>query len=179
MSGLPDYLDYNLRVLFVGYNPGERAASLGHHYAGRGNRFWRLMYESGLTERLYRPEEDGMLLHRGFGLTNLVPRPSRSSSDLTPGEMLAGAAGLRKKIALYRPEVVCFLGKEVYRKYAGVKSGTPVRYGPVYCGEGDSGVIEFVAPNPSGRSTVPYDEMLQAFHRLRDFVESRKAGDPG
>jgi len=54
LSGLPDYLDYNLRVLFVGYNPGERAAALGHHYAGRNNQFWRLIYDAGLTGRLYR-----------------------------------------------------------------------------------------------------------------------------
>jgi len=166
--GLPDYLGFGLKIIFVGYNPGERAALLGHHYAGRGNQFWRLLYEAGLTGRLYRPEEDSLLLKEGYGLTNIVSRPSKSSADLTPGEMKDGALELRLKISGYRPGVACFLGKEVYRRYAGLKSGVPINYGLVdkviY-----AGITEYVAPNPSGRSTIPYSEKLSVFSRLNDF----------
>jgi len=170
LVGLPDYLACNLKVLFVGYNPGERSAALQHHYAGRGNQFWRLLHEAGLTGRLYLPEEDNLLLLEGYGLTNLVPRPSKSSSDLSSVEMRAGAAQLRQKLAQYFPGVVCFLGKEVYRKYAGLKTGMPVVYGPI-AGKGEfPDIREFVAPNPSGRNTVPYAEKLAAFQQLRDFV---------
>lgn len=174
IKGLPDYLDYNLKVLFVGYNPGERSAVLGHHYAGRGNQFWHLLYDAGLTTRQYLPEEDSQLLSEGYGFTNLVPRPSKSSSDLAPPEMREGAAGLRRKIRRYRPVVVCFLGKEIYRKYADLRSGAPVDYGPVTRIDPDGDSREFLAPNPSARSTVPYAEKLAIFCRLLDFVrESR------
>jgi len=46
---LPDYLQPGLQVVFVGFNPGERSARLGHYYAGAGNLFWRALSESGLV----------------------------------------------------------------------------------------------------------------------------------
>ena len=171
MNGLPDYLDMNLKILFVGYNPGERAALLGHHFAGRGNQFWRLLHDAGLTNRLYQPEEDGRLLEVGYGLTNLVVRPSKSSSDLLPEEMRAGAAELRQRVEQYRPVVVCFLGKEVYRKYAGLTPRVVVDYGLVDTPSVFPGMKEFVAPNPSGRSTIPYRDKLAVFCQLRKLIE--------
>lgn len=170
MKGLPDYLDYNMKVLFVGYNPGERSANLGHHYAGRGNQFWRLLCDAGFTDRLYRPEEDSLLLAEGYGLTNLVGRPSKSSADLSPGEMREGAVDLRRKVEQYRPGLVCFLGKDVYRKYAGLKSTDKIGYGPVPEVNRIQSVKEFVAPNPSGRSTIPYSEKLLFFRSLKEII---------
>jgi len=38
---LPDYPAPNLMVVFVGTADGERSASVGHYYAGRGNKFWK------------------------------------------------------------------------------------------------------------------------------------------
>lgn len=173
MNGLPDYLDYHMKILFVGYNPGERSADLGHHYAGRGNQFWRLLCDAGFTDRLYRPEEDSRLLAEGYGLTNLVGRPSKSSADLSPGEMREGAVDLRKKVERYRPGLVCFLGKDVYRKYAGLKSTEKIDYGPVPTTGGPEGVKGFLAPNPSARSTIPYAEKLSLFQALKEMVLPR------
>lgn len=167
MTGIPDHLATELRVLFVGYNPGITSARAGHHYAGPGNQFWRLLEDAGITERLYAPEEDYLLLNSGFGFTNLVARKSPSSSDLSPAEMTAGAALLRNKIARCRPRLVCFLGKEVYRRYAGLKTSTAIAYGLVREGAQVPGTVEFVAPNPSGRSTVPYREKLAVFRALK------------
>ena len=53
---LPDYLKRGLDVVFVGFNPGERSAHIGHYYAGRGNQFWNFLYESGLVPERLRPE---------------------------------------------------------------------------------------------------------------------------
>jgi mismatch-specific thymine-DNA glycosylase len=170
LAGLPDYLEYNLKVLFVGYNPGERSALLGNHYAGRGNQFWRLLYEAGLTDRLYLPAEDHLLPSLGYGLTNLAVRPSKSSSDLSGTEKKEGAAQLRKKVARYRPGVVCLLGKEVYRWYAGKRAGEPVQYGPSPAAGICAEVMAFVAPNPSGRSTIPYSQKLRFFRLLKEML---------
>lgn len=170
LRGLPDYLDHNLKILFVGYNPGERSALLGNHYAGRGNQFWRLLYDAGLTGRLYLPAEDYLLPALGFGLTNLAARPSKSSTDLSGPEKREGALELRKKVELYRPGVVCFLGKEVYRWYAGKRPAEPVQYG-VAPGCGDCGkAVEYVTPNPSGRSTIPYSQKLFYFRKLKELL---------
>lgn len=166
MQGLPDYLAENLKILFVGYNPGEKSALLGHHYAGRGNQFWRLLHDAGLTQRLYLPEEDAQLLQVGYGLTNLVVRPSKSSADLSQREMQLGAKELRQKVQFYQPAVVCFLGKGVYRSFANLKTSQPVEYGLVPGSILAEGVREFVAPNPSGRSTIAYATKLAIFKDL-------------
>lgn len=172
MGEIPDHLKPDLRVLFVGYNPGETSARTRHHYAGPGNQFWRLLHEAGITERLYAPTEDYLLLNSGFGFTNLVARSSPSSSDLSPAEMTAGARLLREKVARCRPRLVCFLGKEVYRRYAGLKTSTPLEYGPVETAVQVPGTAEFVAPNPSGRSTIPYQEKLAVFRELKDYLNN-------
>lgn len=170
MRGLPDYIDYNLKVIFVGYNPGEKSSQLQHHYAGRGNHFWKLLSDSGLTQRLYTSFEDSQLLKEGYGLTNLVSRPSKSSSDLNHKEMEEGAEELRAKILIYRPLIVCFLGKDVYRKYAGLKPAASIVWGLAEHGSMVPFVREFIAPNPSARSTVPYTERLCCFKNLRELV---------
>ena len=46
---LPDYLRPGLDVVFVGINPGLSSAAAGHHYAGRTNHFWPLLYEAGFV----------------------------------------------------------------------------------------------------------------------------------
>lgn len=171
LNVLPDYLDYNMKVLFVGYNPGERSAMLKHHYAGYGNQFWKLLYESGLTSRLYSPAEDNLLLNEGYGLTNIVARPSKSSADLTADEMRRGAEELREKVKKFKPRIVCFLGKDVYRYYVGLKSGTKIYCGLIESGRMHQDTKEFAAYNPSGRSTVSYEEKLQVFLMLKDIIQ--------
>ncbi len=167
MLGISDHLEYNLKIMFVGYNPGEKSAETNHHYAGRNNQFWRLLHDSGLTARLVPPEEDYLLpKEEGYGLTNIVARPSKSSSDLRRTEMQAGADILKRKIKQYQPKIVCLLGKDVYRNYAGLKATAPIQYGPVentiY-----PDIKEYVGPNPSGRNVITYAEKLGYFRELQ------------
>lgn len=173
LKGLPDYLDYHLKIIFVGYNPGEKSALTQHHYAGKGNQFWRLLHDSGLTSRLYPPEEDYLLLEESYGLTNIVARPSKSSSDLSRKELLQGAQELKTKIAEYQPKIVCLLGKEVYRNYAGLKSTAPITYGQVFTNQVVPTVAEFIGPNPSGRNVIPYVEKLADFQKLKQLLLSK------
>ena len=72
MPVLPDQLRPNLRVVFCGSAAGTMSALRGAYYAGRGNRFWPTLYEIGLTPRLFRPEEFGLLPGLGIGLTDLA-----------------------------------------------------------------------------------------------------------
>jgi double-stranded uracil-DNA glycosylase len=69
-----DLLKPGLKLVFCGYNPSLASGRSGHHYAHPGNRLWRVLFASGITERLYRPEEDEKLLDFGMGFTNLCPR---------------------------------------------------------------------------------------------------------
>ena len=161
-----DLVAPGLDVLFVGINPGRKSAALGHNFAGPGNHFWRLLHETGFTPRRLTPQEEDELLRYGVGITNLVSRPSRGEHELTWEELVKGAPALREKVRRFRPRVVALLGKNVYRAYAGLNQSAAVEWGkqPTSVVEG---VIDFVAPNPSARSTVPYETRLNLFRWLR------------
>jgi len=62
---LPDYLRPGLDVVFVGFNPGERSARVGHYYAGRGNQFWNFLFESGLVKERLEYKDDRRTLEFG------------------------------------------------------------------------------------------------------------------
>nr|PZN73247.1 MAG: mismatch-specific DNA-glycosylase [Bacillota bacterium] len=163
---LPDYLAPGLRVVFVGFNPGESSARVGHYYAYPGNRFYWLLWQAGLTDRLYAPHEDASLLALGYGLTDLVGRSTRSSGDLTPAELRAGREELLAKLARYRPRVACYNGKGIYAALTGSRR---VEYG-LQPSSVVPGVLDFVAASPSGRSRVPLAEKLRLYRELRALV---------
>src|SRR5512145_2352654 len=78
------------RVLFVGINPGVRSAITGHHFAGYSNRFWKLLWESRLVPEKITYEDDDRLVEWGYGITNLIARPTPGINDLRPAEYTAG-----------------------------------------------------------------------------------------
>ncbi|WP_369800293.1 uracil-DNA glycosylase family protein [Caulobacter sp. Root1472] len=44
---LPDIVAPGLGLTFRGLNPGLSAAAAGHHFVGRGKRFWRVLHLAG------------------------------------------------------------------------------------------------------------------------------------
>src|SRR5438128_4863884 len=95
---LKDRIGPSVRVLFVGINPGIRSATVGHHFAGYSNRFWKLLHESGLVPKPISYEQDVSLPDWGYGITNLVARASAGIDDLKPREYVGGRAALLAKI---------------------------------------------------------------------------------
>ena len=73
---LRDRIEPGVRALFVGINPGMRSEAINHHFAGYSNRFWKLLYESRLVSERIGYQEDRRLPEWGFGITNLIPRPT-------------------------------------------------------------------------------------------------------
>jgi len=163
---LRDRVGPDVRVLFVGINPGIRSAAIGHHFAGYSNRFWKLLYESRLVSEPIRSEDDARLVEWRFGITNLIARPTPGIDTLRPEEWIAGARTLRQKIRKWRPEVVAFVGVTLFRVVFARRASEPVALGPQP--ETLEGASVFVLPNPSGRNAnFSYAEMLAAFRRLR------------
>lgn len=165
----PDIVAPDLRILFVGINPGRASAAKGHNFAGPGNHFWRLLHDAGLTPRVYAPDEERHLLDHGLGITNVVSRATRGEADLTWDELVAGGEELRAKVKELRPRIVALLGKAVYRAYAGLSSSAKVEWG-LQTAEIVPGVPTFVAPNPSARSTIPYAQRLAIFRELAELT---------
>ncbi|MGI6357972.1 MAG: mismatch-specific DNA-glycosylase [Bacillota bacterium] len=159
---LTDIITPALRVLFVGYNPGLRSAAVGHHFAGPSNRFWRVLYEAGLTPVRLSAEQDGTMLSLGLGLTNLVDRPTRGAAELTAADYRQGRERLLQKLKEYRPQNVCYVGIGVYKAFAGLPK----------CDYGwqQQAVVEgcndFVAPSTSGLNRMPYPEQLAIYRQL-------------
>jgi double-stranded uracil-DNA glycosylase len=162
---LKDRIGPNLRVLFVGINPGVRSATIGHHFAGYSNRFWKLLHDARLTPVQLRAEEDARLVEWRFGVTNLIPRPTPGIDTLRPDEYAAGVRTLRRKVRRYQPEIVALIGVTLYRAMFAVRAGTPVSLGAQ--AQRFEGARVFVLPNPSGRNAnYSYTEMLAAYRRL-------------
>ncbi|HYY02949.1 MAG TPA: NUDIX domain-containing protein [Gaiellaceae bacterium] len=165
-SAVPDVLAPELRVVFCGINPGRVSAAAGAHFANRRNDFWRLLYDSGFTSRLYAPDEQFALLGDGIGLTNAAYRTTRGSGDLRRGDF-AGAAERLFDIARHlRPRAIAFVGKEAYRGPFGDRPDFGVR--PRILAD----TALFVLPSTSpANAAVPYAERLRWFRALRAWLD--------
>lgn len=171
MRKLPDVSLPGARVMFVGINPSLRSAELGHHFAGRGNPFWRILYAAGLTPVPLPYEEDKRLAEFGMALTNLCPRPSREASELTAAEIQAGKRLLLGKIRRLRPRIVAFVGVSIYRQFFPASTSK----GPGLKPETLEGAPIFVLPNPSGRNAAfpGFEDKVVWFRRLKELVEAQ------
>ena len=158
-----DLLKPGLKLVFCGYNPSLTSGRSGHHYAHPGNRFWRVLHASGITDRLYRPEEDEALPDAlGIGFTNLCPRPTRRADELSREEIKAGAAELRQKLEGLRPRIVGYAGIGVYRWF---RSTTKISWG-VQDEPAVPGVTDVVLPSPSGLNRMSFEDLVEHYRSL-------------
>lgn len=148
---VPDLLGPDLRLLFVGINPGLWTAATQTHFAHPVNRFYPALLRAGIVERRIDPS-DGMtdadrdyLRHRGIGITNLVRRATARADELTAAELREGAAALADLVRSRAPRVVAVAGITAYRQAFGVRTAVVGRQPE------DLGPAElWVVPNPSG-----------------------------
>jgi TDG/mug DNA glycosylase family protein len=166
-EGLEDILAEGLAVIFCGINPGLLAAAQGHHFAGRGNRFWRTLHLAGFTPGQVRPEDDRTLLHYHCGLTAVVERPTARAEQVSLQEFAAAAVRFEAKIARYAPRYVAFLGKAAYSALSGQRE---VAWGMQTQRLGGASV--WVLPNPSGRNLAfTLEQLVSAYRALRLAIE--------
>lgn len=166
LQPIPDHLQENLKILFVGFNPSIRSSETGHHFANPNNRFWKILHEAGLTPKKFAPEEDSQLLTLGYGLTNIVARPTKEAAEISKAEYVEGAALLQEKINDYHPKVVCFVGKGVYQQFSKRRSvdwgAQPESIMP--------GTIEYVAPSSSGLVRMKLADIVEIYKGLQKFI---------
>ena len=170
---LPDIIAEHLVVVFCGLNPGLSAATAGHHFAGRSNRFWRVVHLAGFTPEEIRPENDRVLLQYECGLTTVVERPTARAEQVSAQEFLAAAERFEQKIWRYAPRFIAFLGKAAYSALSG---DTEIAWGSQQTTLGGAAV--WVLPNPSGRNRAfSLDQLTSAYRQLYRATELSRPSD--
>jgi TDG/mug DNA glycosylase family protein len=109
VARLPDQLEQNLKLVFVGTAASKRSSSDGHYYAHPGNRFWSTIHEAGITERRYQPSEFGKLLDIGIGFTDLSK--SDAGMDHQISVQSIDIQVFKTKLEKYRPKTIAFTSK--------------------------------------------------------------------
>jgi len=160
---LPDILGPGLKVVFCGINPGVDAAAAGHHFLGRGNRFWPVLHLAGFTPHQLAPEDDKTALDFGIGLTAAVARATQRADQLQVGEFADAGAVLVDKLERHRPQCIAFLGKAAYAGITGKRElawgEQPQRFG---------GARVWILPNTSGLNRgFSKDMLVAAYAELR------------
>lgn len=151
---VPDLLPHpgqDLRLLFVGINPGLWTAATQTHFAHPVNRFYPALLQAGIITRPIDPaagmsEEDREHLRsRGIGISNLAHRATARAAELSSDELRAGGEILAALVAQRRPRVVAVAGITAYRTAFGLPKAS---LGRQPAGLGDAEL--WVVPNPSG-----------------------------
>jgi TDG/mug DNA glycosylase family protein len=160
-SEVPDVLAADLRVVFVGINPGRVSAAARAHFANPRNDFWRLLHAGLLTSRLYEPHEQFALLDEGIGITNAAYRTTPGSGDLRRADFSGSAERLEQIARELRPSWLAFVGKEAYRGAFGRRPELGLQEQML----GETRL--FVLPSTSpANAAVPWKERLRWFREL-------------
>jgi TDG/mug DNA glycosylase family protein len=164
---LPDYLVPNLKIIFIGLNPGTYSDKMGHYFARSTNLFWTALYEAGLVNQRLVPQDDVRINDFGYGLTDLVPRSTPNIDSLASEEFIAGGKILRAKIKTFAPRVACFIGITGYR-VAFDKCASPGGQSSPAWGQ----TKLFIVPSTSPRNAYYRPHVIAWFKRLKDFHDS-------
>ncbi|MEQ6900273.1 mismatch-specific DNA-glycosylase [Nocardioides sp. YIM 152588] len=148
---LPTGPGQELRLLFVGINPGLWTAATSTHFAHPGNRFYPALLKGGVITTPIDPAagmgdaERDLLRERGIGITNIVHRATAKASELSDDELRAGGEQLTALVERERPRVVAVAGITAYRTAFRRRTAKPGRQ-PERLGPAELWVV----PNPSG-----------------------------
>lgn len=151
---LPDLrqsLNLQLKVLFIGFNPGVESSVKQHHYAHHSNLFWKLFNQSKLLHKVIEVEDidvgkdkflknlinngcqannDFELIDYNIGFTDLVLRCTSRADQLSNEEKLENVPRLLKEFKESNVQNIVIIGKgiwEVIVKYLSYKLDVKVK----------------------------------------------------
>lgn len=161
-----DLIDYNLKVLFCGINPGLWSGATGLHFAKPGNRFWKTLHLAGFSDRLLHPSEEHELLENGYGITCFCKRTTATADELTKEEYIEGGKVLVKKIKKFKPRYLAVLGIGAFRT---AFNQPKAKLGLQETSIGETKI--WLLPNPSGLNAhYQLNDLAKLFSELRERI---------
>ena len=121
-ASIPALVGPELRLLFVGINPGLWTAATQTPFAHPGNRFYPALAAAGIIPKLpsfadgLGDDEKQELIAAGIGISNLVNRATVRADELTKEELREGAVRLAVNVSAWSPAVVAIVGITAYRQ---------------------------------------------------------------
>lgn len=154
----------------MGTSPGEKSSKSGHYFAGHSNVFWKLLFESGLTNVRLTTTEDKKMLKFGYGLTDIVKTPTRTVSDIKLKYTIKSTRRLNRTLYLFKPKIIAFVGKTGFQIYS-QNQHVKLKYGLQYK-YNDVGI--YLIPSSSGQSyaDTKYHEKLYWYRLLHRYSNS-------
>jgi double-stranded uracil-DNA glycosylase len=149
---LPDHLKPGLKLVFCGTAAGRQSALSGTYYANRQNKFWKTLYEVGLTPSLFMPHDYQTLWELGIGLTDIAKYAYGMDHQL-PRDALGpkAVAALETRIRKMKPAILAFTSLNGGRKVMGADAVAGEQPETI----GDTRV--FILPSPSPLAANHWD----------------------
>lgn len=149
---LPERLRPGLTLVFCGTAAGRQSALQKAYYAHAQNKFWRTLYETGLTPHLFAPKDYPALWDLGIGLTDIAKFSYGMDHQLPKDSLGPGAANaLRARIEKAMPRFLAFTSLTAGRAVMG-KQSLPGRQA-----EKISGTQVWILPSPSPLASNHWD----------------------
>lgn len=137
---------------------------VAHYYTGRGNQFWRLLHDAGLTPSLLTPDDVALPAY-GIGPTHLAPGITQSHDR----GLRYNTAALLEAMNHHRPKVLAFTSLTGGRAAARAFGAAKPDLGPQTWTVGPAAV--WVLPSSSGaNNAVPYSEKLAIWQQLANYL---------
>jgi TDG/mug DNA glycosylase family protein len=175
---IPDLLRPDLDLVICGTAPSAISAARHAYYANPGNRFWRILAETGLTPRRFKPQDYPSLLDVRIGLTDVCKIAFGQDEDLPKQGFDRDrlAAAMRR----YQPRLLAFNSKRAASEFLGMPTSR-IRYGPVAPTAADMPPI-MVLPSTSGLAcrawdAAPWHDMAARVLLLRADTSRRDGPD--
>jgi len=166
---VPDLIEGDCRLLFVGINPGLWTAATQTHFCHPSNRFYPALRRAGMidfeidTGTGMTDAQRSRFTDRGMGISNLVRRATVRASELSPDELTKGGHRLTALVGELRPNVVAVAGVTAYRTAFAEPSA---KVGRLSEGEGTEW---WILPNPSGLNAhITIDGLADWFRQVGD-----------
>lgn len=161
-----DLLGPEVRLLFVGINPGLWTAATNTHFCHPTNRFYPALRRAGVIDWDLDPafgmdeRQRADFVGSGIGITNLVNRATIRASEVTAEELSSGARRLHDLSEEVRPKVIAVAGVTAYRDAFGQPKALLGKQADTV------GSAElWVVPNPSGLNAHETVESLADWYR--------------